>query len=68
MTIVAGAEPIERFELSRFATGSPPVLIEGLGPGEAGRLALPGDGATTPWKLRLVTAGPARACRLGGGG
>jgi len=68
MTIVAGAEPIERFELSRFATGSPPVLIEGLGPGEAGRLALPSDGATTPWKLRLVTAGPAKACRLGGGG
>jgi hypothetical protein len=68
MTIVAGAEPIERFELSRFATGSPPVLIEGLGPGEAGRLALPADGATTPWKLRLLTAGPAKACRLGGGG
>ncbi|HET8954468.1 MAG TPA: hypothetical protein VFN18_02290 [Solirubrobacterales bacterium] len=68
MTIVAGAEPIERFELSRFATGSPPVLIEGLGPGEAGRLALPADGATTPWKLRLLTAGPAKACHLGGDG
>jgi hypothetical protein len=68
MTIVAGTEPIERFELSRFATGSPPVLIEGLGPGEAGRLALPDDGATTPWKLRLITAGPAKACPLGGGG
>ncbi|MDX6634984.1 MAG: hypothetical protein QOF06_1187 [Solirubrobacterales bacterium] len=68
IAIVAGAEPIERFELSRFATGSPPVLIEGLGPGEAGRLATPRDKATTPWKLRLITAGPAQACELGGGG
>jgi hypothetical protein len=66
IVIEAGSEPIERFELSRFATGSPPVLIEGIGAGEAGRLAIPTDTATTPWKLRLVTAGPAKACELGG--
>jgi hypothetical protein len=66
VTIEAGREVIERFEMSRFATGSPPVLIEGLGPGEAGRLATPRDGATTPWKLRLITAGPTKVCNLGG--
>jgi hypothetical protein len=66
VTIEAGREPVERFELSRFATGSPPVLIEGLGPGEAGRLATPRDDATTPWKLRLITAGPSKVCNLGG--
>lgn len=67
IVIKAGSEPIERFELSRFATGSPPVLIEGIGAGEAGRLAIPPDTATTPWKLRLVTAGPAKACEVGDG-
>ncbi len=66
IVIVAGGQPIERFELSRFATGSAPVLIEGLGPGEAGRLAIPRDTAATPWKLRLIAAGPAKACKLGG--
>jgi hypothetical protein len=66
IVIEAGSEPVERFELSRFATGSPPVLIEGIGAGEAGGLAIPRDQATTPWKLRLITAGPARACELGG--
>jgi hypothetical protein len=67
IVIKAGSEPIERFELSRFATGSPPVLIDGIGAGEAGRLAIPRDNATTPWKLRLVSAGPAKACELGAG-
>jgi hypothetical protein len=66
IAIKAGNEPIERFELSRFATGSAPVLIEGIGAGEVGRLAIPPDKATTPWKLRLITAGPAKACELEG--
>ena len=66
IAIEAGSEPIERFELSRFATGAPPVLIEGIGAGEAGRLTIPPDKATTPWKLRLVTAGRAKACEPGG--
>jgi hypothetical protein len=68
IVIKAGSEPIERFELSRFATGSPPVLIAGISAGEAGRLAIPPDNATAPWKLRLTTAGPAQACRIGDGG
>jgi hypothetical protein len=68
VVVEAGDQPIERFELSRFSTGSAPVLIAGLGPGEAGRLALPHDKATAPWKLRLITAGPTKVCNLGGGG
>jgi hypothetical protein len=68
VVVQAGDQPIERFELSRFSTGSAPVLIAGLGPGEAGRLALPHDKATAPWKLRLITAGPTKVCNLGGGG
>ena len=62
-TIQAGSGPIERFELSRFSTGAAPVLIEGIGAGEAGRLAIPRDKASTPWKLRLLTGAPARVCR-----
>jgi hypothetical protein len=66
ITIVAGSEPIERFELSRFSTGPAPVVIAGIAAGEAGRLAVPRDKATTPWRLRLITAGAAKACKLGG--
>jgi hypothetical protein len=66
VVVQAGEQPIERFELSRFSTGPAPVLIAGLNPGEAGRLALPRDEASTPWKLRLLTAGPAKVCNLGG--
>lgn len=66
ITIVAGSEPIERFELSRFSTGSAPILIAGIGAGEAGRLAIPRDKASAPWKLRLAGAGPAKACELDG--
>jgi hypothetical protein len=62
ITIRAGKAPIERFEISRFSTGSAPVLIAGIGVGEAGRLAIPRDKAKTPWKLRLITPAPALAC------
>jgi hypothetical protein len=62
ITIRAGKAPIERFEISRFSTGSAPVLIAGIGVGEAGRLAIPPDKAKTPWKLRLITPAPALAC------
>ncbi|HYQ77565.1 MAG TPA: hypothetical protein VEP91_00460 [Solirubrobacterales bacterium] len=68
VVVQAGGQPIERFELSRFSTGPAPVLIAGLGPGEAGRLALPSDKASTPWKLRLIGAGPAKVCELEAGG
>jgi hypothetical protein len=70
ITIVAGAAPIERFELSRFSTGPAPILIAGIGAGEAGRLAIPGDKASAPWRLRLATAAPGLACGvdIGGGG
>jgi hypothetical protein len=62
ITIVAGDGPIERFELSRFSTGPAPVVIAGIGAGEAGRLAIPEDKAGASWKLRLATAAPALAC------
>jgi uncharacterized membrane protein len=69
IVIEAGAAPIERFDLSRFSSGeSAPIQIEGIGAGEAARLAIPTDDAAAPWKLRLIDAGPARACDLGGGG
>jgi len=68
--IRAGRAPIEQFEVSRFSTGSAPVLVAGVGAGEAGRLAIPRDNAGEPWKLRLVTPAPALACPItaGGGG
>jgi hypothetical protein len=62
ITIVAGSEPIDRFELSRFSSGPAPVVIAGIAAGEAGRLVIPEDKASTPWKLRLATAAPALAC------
>jgi hypothetical protein len=62
ITIRAGTAPIERFEVSRFSTGAAPILIAGIGVGEAGRLAIPRDKAKTPWKLRLITPAPALAC------
>jgi hypothetical protein len=68
ITILAGSEPIERFELSRFSTGSAPIVIAGVGAGEAGRLAIPEDRASAPWKLRLATAGPSLACGVDIGG
>ncbi len=68
IAIVAGEQPIEKFELSRFSTGSAPILIAGVGAGEAGQLAIPSDEAAAPWKLRLATAGPTLACAVGGGG
>jgi hypothetical protein len=68
VTVRAGKAPIERFEISRFSTGSAPVLIEGIGAGEAGRLAIPRDKATTPWKLRLITKAPALVCGADGKG
>jgi len=67
-TIQAGSAPIERFELSRFSTGAAPVLIEGIGAGEAGRLTIPRDKAAAPWKLRLRTAASALVCRPSRGG
>lgn len=69
IVIEAGAAPIERFDLSRFSSGeSAPIQIEGIGAGEAARLAIPSDAAAAPWKLRLIGPGSARACKLGGGG
>lgn len=65
--IRAGSQPIERIEVSRFASGPAPILIDGLGSGESGRLEIPDDDATTRWKLRLQSAGPARVCGLKGG-
>ncbi|HVD38456.1 MAG TPA: hypothetical protein VNC15_06460 [Solirubrobacterales bacterium] len=66
--IRAGRAPIERFEVSRFSAGSAPVLIAGIGVGEAGRLAIPPDKAKTPWKLRLITKAPALVCDADGKG
>lgn len=63
ITVRGGSAPIERFELSRFATGSAPILIDGIGVGEAGRLKIPRDEASTPWRLRLITPAPALVCR-----
>lgn len=64
----AGDEPIGRFDLQRFAAaGEFPILIEGIGAGEAGKLAIPPDKARTPWKMQLETATPAVACGLEGG-
>ncbi len=68
ITIRAGAAAIERFEVSRFSTGSAPVLIAGIGAGETARLPIPRDGAGEAWKLRLITPAPALACPLGAGG
>jgi len=68
IVIRAGEAPIERFEVSRFSTGSAPVLIAGIGAGEAGRLAIPPDDASEPWKLRLVTSATALACPVDAGG
>ncbi|HET8814572.1 MAG TPA: hypothetical protein VFM51_06415 [Solirubrobacterales bacterium] len=64
IAIEAGDEPIERFDLYRFATGSPPILFEGIAAGDARRLSIPADTATAPWKLRLWTSAPATACPL----
>lgn len=66
--IEAGRAPIERFELRRFAGGSAPIQIEGIGAGEAARLAIPRDEATTPWKVQLRTAAPAIVCGPDAGG
>jgi len=68
IAIRAGNAPIERFEVSRFSTGSAPVLVAGIGAGEAGRLAIPRDTASEPWRLRLVTPAPALACPVNSGG
>jgi hypothetical protein len=68
IAIRAGKAPIERFEFSRFSTGSAPVLVAGVAAGEVGRLAIPRDKASEPWKLRLVTPAPALACPLTAGG
>ena len=68
IVIRAGAAPIERLEVSRFSTGSAPVLVAGIEAGEAGRLAIPRDSAAEPWKLRLVTSAPALACPVTVGG
>ncbi len=68
IAIRAGGAPIERLEVSRFSTGSAPVLVAGIGAGEAGRLAIPRDDAGEPWKLRLITSAPALACPLDAGG
>jgi uncharacterized membrane protein len=69
IVIEAGAAPIERFDLSRFSSGEfAPIQIEGIGARETARLAIPTDAAAATWKLRLIGAGPARACELGGGG
>jgi hypothetical protein len=68
IAIRAGQAPIERFEVSRFSTGSAPVLVAGIGAGEVGRLAIPRDDAAEPWKLRLVTPATALACPVAAGG
>jgi hypothetical protein len=68
IAIRAGKAPIERFEVSRFSTGSAPILISGIGAGEAARLAIPPDKAEEPWKLRLITPAPALACPVNAGG
>ena len=64
IVIKAANAPIERFDLSRFSSGLAPIQIAGIDAGEAGRLMIPRDSATTPWKLRLMTAEPALACGL----
>ncbi|HWO82721.1 MAG TPA: hypothetical protein VNM38_02895, partial [Solirubrobacterales bacterium] len=68
IVIRADKAPIERFEVSRFSTGSAPILVAGIGAGEAGRLTIPRDKASEPWKLRLVTPAPALACPVTAGG
>jgi hypothetical protein len=67
IVIEAGPKPIEEIRLARFATGEFPILIEGLAPGEAARLAVPRDRSTVPWKLQLATAGTTTVCGLKGG-
>lgn len=69
VVVEAGKQPIERFDLSRFSSGgSAPIQIEGIGAGAAARLAIPADKAAAPWKLQLLTAGPARVCPIAAGG
>ncbi|MGA8219245.1 MAG: hypothetical protein WB771_11820 [Solirubrobacterales bacterium] len=55
---LAGAQ----LSLRRFATGSFPVVLPPLAPGETGALRIPTDRATEPWELALRSNGPAVVC------
>jgi hypothetical protein len=58
----AGGAPIGEIKLARFATREFPILIEGLGAGAAGELAIPRDRSAAPWRIELETAAPAVVC------
>ena len=55
---LAGAQ----LSLRRFATGSFPVILPPLAPGQARVLRIPTDRATEPWELALRSNGPTAVC------
>jgi hypothetical protein len=56
----AGAQ----LSLRRFATGSYPVVLPPLAPGQARALRIPTDRATEPWELALQSHGTTAVCSV----
>jgi hypothetical protein len=66
--VEAGGAAISNVELRRFGDEFAIQFQEGLVPHEAVELAIPGDHSSVPWKMKLVTEGPATVCGLGSSG
>jgi hypothetical protein len=63
--IKAEGEPISNVMVRRFADKFAIQFQEGVAAGEVVELAIPADHSSVPWKVKLVTPGPATVCGLG---
>lgn len=62
-TIELGPGGSATVSLRRFATGSYPLVTEGVGPDSTTRLYVPRDGSSRPWRLLVQAPQGARVCR-----